>query len=519
MPKIRDTRIFMQEKRQLPDITSCKTTRDAFNLISSLSADDIIQQDSTGATILHHLCFGHKIEPFRFDRKVIMEKIIEKNRDVLTLKSNGLDNPIQLAIKEDDVEAVAILVPYYNIDMLSIQERQTTANDKDEVTKEEVTRTAPLAFALRRAQLDMVNCLYTAGFEFLEGLGDLSKYKLDYPKKENLQDLYKDLLIAGKKEELEGLHRYLGYYKGYSGQSSLELVDALRDNNEPKAWELISQGHYIYNDLIPSLFLSGVKNAIDFIFLRTLAHPNYTTRIIDKDQNSETLLRFAISHKHFELAIKLIEAGADVNTANNNKYTLLHQAVRSNRVDIVEKLLKLRADIDKADENQLAAIHLAARFGNLQILKRLLDHGEDVNKPTNHFKDTPLHLASKENHFNTVCMLLQQNKIDALLKNKDGKTALDVTINSDVRQLIKNHIKAKAEQTRLLTSITTRNTDTAVSASSSTAAVPETPTQDGAVSLPDLLAHARANRAPHQDHFCNLEQMLGKSNITNHNQR
>jgi hypothetical protein len=61
MPKIRDTRIFMQEKRQLPDITSCATTEDALKIISSLSANDIIQQGSTGATILHHLCFGQNI--------------------------------------------------------------------------------------------------------------------------------------------------------------------------------------------------------------------------------------------------------------------------------------------------------------------------------------------------------------------------------------------------------------------------------------------------------------------------
>ncbi len=497
----------MQEKLKLPDITSCETTREAFNLISSLSAEDIIKQDSSGATILHHLCFGNKIAPVKFDRKFIVGKIIEKNPSILNLKLNDLDNPIQLAIKQDDVEAVAILIPYYN--SIIIHEKHTEADANGEVVKEEIIDMLPASFALRNSQLEMVQCLYREGFGFLEGLGDLSKYKLDDPKKENLQDLYKDLLVAGKKEELRGLHEYLGYYKGYSGQSSLELVDALRDNNEPKAWELISQGHYIYNDLIPSLFLSGVKNAIDFIFLRTLAHPNYTTRIIDKDQNSETLLRFAISHKHFELAIKLIEAGADVNTADNNKYTLLHQAVRSNRVDIVEKLLKLRADIDKADENQLAAIHLAARFGNLQILKRLLDHGEDVNKPTNHFKDTPLHLASNENHFNTVSMLLQQNKIDALLKNKDGKTALDVTINSDVRQLIKNHIKAKAEKARLLAT-TASNTQTAISASSSTTAIP-IPTQNSAISVSGLLAYVRANIKPNEGHFCSLEQMLGKS--------
>lgn len=465
-----------------------------------------------------------KISPVKFDRKVIIEKIIEKNPSILNLTLNDLDNPIQLAIKQDDVEAVQILAPYYHIDTLVLQEKQTTANDKDEVTKEEVVRTAPLAFALRNAQLEMVQCLYTAGFRFLEGLGDLSKYSLDNPKKENLEDLYKDLLLAGKKEELEGLHRYLGYYKGYKGERSQELVEVLRANNESKALILISQGHYIYNynDLILSLFLCGYKNVIDFIFLRTLAHPNYTTKMIAKDQNSETLLRFAITYSHFELAIQLIESGADVNTTNNCKYTLLHLAIRKDRPDLVEKLLKLGANIDMADDNQLTPLHLAARFGvfgDYIILKKLLDHGADVNKPTNHFKDTTLHLASSEGRIGAVKILLQHNEIDTSAKNRDGKTALDVAENPKIKKLIKDHIKAKAEQGRLLTSITTRNTDTAVSASSSTAAVPETPTQDGAVSLPDLLAHARANRAPHQDHFCSLEQMLGKSNITNHNQR
>jgi ankyrin repeat protein len=473
----------MQEKLRLPDIASCATTEDALKTISSLSPDDIIQQDSTGATILHYLCFCHKIEPVKFDRKIIIEKIIEKNPSILTLKWHDLDNPIQLAIKQDDVKAVAILAPYYTIDMLSIQERQTTADENDEVIKEEVVRTAPLAFALRNAQLDMVQCLYREGFGFLEGLGDLSKYNLDNPKEENLQDLYIDLLVAGKKEELEGLHKYLGYYKGYNGESSQELLQALKDNNESKALKLISQGHYIYNDLIPSLFLYGYKNLIDFIFLRTLAHPNYTTRVIDKDKNSETLLRFAISYTHFELAIKLIETGADVNTANNNKYTLLHQAIRKQRVDLVEKLLKLGANIDMADENQQTAIHLAARFGCFGghvILKKLLDHGADVNKPTNHFKDTPLHLASSAENIDAVKILLQYNEIDTYAENKDGKTALDFAKNPKIKELIKKHIKAKVEQARLLAT-TTNNTDTTIAASSSTAAIPEAPMQDGAI--------------------------------------
>ncbi len=483
----------MQEKLQLPElqlpnISSCTTTKDAFNLISSLSAEDVIQQDSTGATILHHLCFSHKIAPIKFDRKVIMEKIIEKNPSIVNLKWNDLDNPIQLAIKQDDVEAVAILVPYYS--SIIIHERHIVADDNGEIVKEEIIDMFPVSFALRHAQLDMVNCLYTAGFGFVEGM-NMSKYCLDYPKKENLEDLYIDLLLAGKKEELKGLHEYLGYYKGYRGQSSEELVDALYNQNESEAFKLISQGHYIYNDRVSSLFLSSCGKAIDFIFLRTLAHPNYSTRIIDQDKNCKTLLRFTITYSHLTLAIKLIEAGADVNTTNNCKYTLLHQAIRNHSGTLVEKLLKLGADIDMADENQQTAIHLAARFGNDAILKQILDHGADVNKPTNYFKDTPLHLAAEEGAIYTVRMLLQRSEIDVYLKNRNGETALDVAKNNLIKELISEHMKAKTEQTRLLA--TASNTNTAAASHSTTAAT-VTPTKEGAFSLSALLAPTKGNK-------------------------
>ncbi|MBO0724407.1 MAG: ankyrin repeat domain-containing protein, partial [Blastocatellia bacterium] len=67
----------------------------------------------------------------------------------------------------------------------------------------------------------------------------------------------------------------------------------------------------------------------------------------------------------------LLNAGCDVNAADNKGRTPLIYAVASERLNVVELLLKRGADIHAKDHNGESALDWAAKFGDDEIIRRL----------------------------------------------------------------------------------------------------------------------------------------------------
>lgn len=113
-----------------------------------------------------------------------------------------------------------------------------------------------------------------------------------------------------------------------------------------------------------------------------------------------TALMGACSSGNYEMCLRLIQLGADVNArdfGNLDEYmdsSPLFNLCRdgSDNVNILELLLEHQVDISQLSENADNSLHIAARSGSLNIVKKLISIGFDPNSVRSD-RQTPLHLA------------------------------------------------------------------------------------------------------------------------------
>lgn len=74
----------------------------------------------------------------------------------------------------------------------------------------------------------------------------------------------------------------------------------------------------------------------------------------------------------------------------------------------------------------LTGLHYATLFNQKDVIKHLVHEGADVNRQAVVSKDTPLHIAERNNYTEIVRLLLDYNA-DIELKNNNNKTPLDET--------------------------------------------------------------------------------------------
>jgi uncharacterized protein len=125
---------------------------------------------------------------------------------------------------------------------------------------------------------------------------------------------------------------------------------------------------------------------------------------------------------HVQMAIRLIEAGADVNKVNNAGATPLWIASRDGMNEIVEALIEAGADVNKAVKNNYTGL----------ITEWYNDDNRPFNdEPSDNRYDefdgsSPLLAAAKGGHLATVGILLSVKNIDINNTNSAGFTAKDI---------------------------------------------------------------------------------------------
>ena len=179
------------------------------------------------------------------------------------------------------------------------------------------------------------------------------------------------------------------------------------------------------------------------------------------DENGDPPLRVSIT-TDARIAMMLIGRGADVKAVSNRGETALWWAARKGHNYLVEALVQAGADVNQADNNGVAPIGVAenkavatlliergadvnavnklgdsALWQAMQyhrrhaIVEALVQAGADVNK-ANEKGLTPLVYAANGRHWSIVTTLARSNRlanVDAV--NRDGKKALWLALSGD----------------------------------------------------------------------------------------
>lgn len=160
------------------------------------------------------------------------------------------------------------------------------------------------------------------------------------------------------------------------------------------------------------------------------------TLVNEKNDNGETALISALYYGRSDVMKYLLDHGSDINAQDNEGRTALICGILTNPPENIDLLLKRGAIIDIANKSGSNALLLASGCGRKDCVKLLLEAGADVDFQ-DHSLNTPLIMACLHNH-KEVVMLLLQFVACVKLKNMDGKTAADMTTNSEILKLLQD---------------------------------------------------------------------------------
>lgn len=141
-------------------------------------------------------------------------------------------------------------------------------------------------------------------------------------------------------------------------------------------------------------------------------------------ETSRPPLEQAVMRNKTEIALYLLEAGADPNTVNATQRTPLHLAVDRNSPVVAAALLKAGAKPNAGDKDGWTPLHHAAAKNQLETAKAILAGGADPMTLSN-LGGTALHEAAASGGAEIIRLLLD-HKVDPKVVSKEGVTALDI---------------------------------------------------------------------------------------------
>ena len=109
---------------------------------------------------------------------------------------------------------------------------------------------------------------------------------------------------------------------------------------------------------------------------------------------------------------------------------LLYNAARDNDYNQIEFILETYLDTILPDSINVA-LWIASKYGNILIVELLIQHDANINWHDNEYDETPLIVAVKNKHYDTIELLLKNRStlINYICQVDNEKTALNFAID------------------------------------------------------------------------------------------
>ncbi len=159
-------------------------------------------------------------------------------------------------------------------------------------------------------------------------------------------------------------------------------------------------------------------------------------KINEKDECNWTPLYRSVIAGNLKASEVLLNNGANPNIQCSMGETSLYQAVDMEKIEHVKLLLKYGADPNISQIDGLSSLHLAVSKQNILIIKYLLKFNANPNKQSTLYKQTPVHLAIKNNVDSMILLILVNCGGSLTLKDKFGKKPIDYINSEEMRKTV-----------------------------------------------------------------------------------
>ncbi|WP_346350386.1 ankyrin repeat domain-containing protein [Spiroplasma endosymbiont of Calodromius spilotus] len=383
-------------------------------MIKNATADELNYQDAKDGLPLQNAIYSQKPE--------LIKAFIENELCDLNLKSKFATSAIYIAILQNDIETVKLLVNsarFNSVNML--------------ISKWKIT---PLVFALHQHQDEIAKILI------------------------NCQNI--DINIPSIKK-LTPLHRAVEFnnnqtVKAILGNQNLKNVN---DNNNDEGItpfhlatksgnkeivEILMEHKDIDINMRTKIGYTPLHGAVEFNNNQTVKAilGNQNLKNVNDNNNDEGITPFHLAVKNSNKELVEILMGhqdIDINMSTKAGYTPLHGAVMYNNSEAVAAIIgnkNLKNVNDNKNDQSIVPLHIGAKTGNKALVEILMSHQDIDIVDKEGF--TALHSAVEENDTEMVELLINSGaNVNTI--NTTGETPLHLAVKLDDIAMVQTLIK------------------------------------------------------------------------------
>ncbi len=171
------------------------------------------------------------------------------------------------------------------------------------------------------------------------------------------------------------------------------------------------------------LYYAVTGNKLEVVEYLCQAGANVNT--LEEDETWTPLL--AAIRKGNEAMLKLLlKHGADLDTTTSDGHTPLYVAITSGQLKMVEAICWRRRRLDYHWENGFTPLMTAVEAGNAQVVKTLLDCGANPNMPDKTGNRYPITIAQEDNNLELLEILMQYGAVSRKIAQENAENPQDI---------------------------------------------------------------------------------------------